>query len=143
MPVVRTPLSAGVAAFIEKLKFARVVVIADFDDLIFRPELLHLIDGVKYLPDVERQQFIGRTFQYKKMVEAADFILATTLPLAAELTRYNNNVRVIRNYPLDIAREIAMRVKVKELSSEKFIMDITRGHFPINRLWQCADALLA
>lgn len=139
---VRTPLSADVATFIARLKFARVVVIADFDDLIFRPELLHLIDGTKYLPDAERQQFIVRTFQYQKMVEAADCVLATTLTLAAELNRHSNNVRVIRNYPLDIARSIAIRVKEVGHSSEKFVIGYYSGTLTHQvDFRQCAGAL--
>lgn len=139
---VRTPLSNDVAAFIERLKLAGVIVIADFDDLIFRPELLHLIDGVKYLTDVERQHFFERTFLYQNMVKMADRVIGTTLPLAAELKRYNNNVSVIRNYPLSITKNILINPDDALNTNGKFVIGYYSGTLTHQADFrQCAGAL--
>jgi glycosyltransferase involved in cell wall biosynthesis len=139
---VRTPLSASVGVFIQRLRLVRATVIADFDDLIFCPELLHLWDGMNYLPDNERQIFFDRATQYQQMVKAADCVVATTLPLAEELSRYNNNVRVIRNYPLDVTRSIVVGSKNDRSNAERFIVGYYSGTLTHQADFrQCANAL--
>lgn len=139
---VRTPLSPAVSEVVEKLKFARAAVIADFDDLVFCPELLHLWDGMNYLADKERKDMASRAYQYQQMVKVADCVIGTTLPLSEELSRYNKNVRVIKNYPLDFARSISAPTKGYRSSMQRFVVAYYPGTMTHQSDFkQCAKAL--
>jgi len=139
---VRTPLSPSVEMFIQRLRLVRAVVIVDFDDLVFSPELLHLWDGMNYLTDEERQVMVHQARNYQKMVTIADCSVATTVPLAEELSRYNKNVMVIRNYPLDFARSLSVVAKKEQADTGKFIVGYYSGTLTHQADFrQCANAL--
>lgn len=139
---VRTPLTASVGVFIQRLVLVNAAVIVDFDDLVFCPELLHLWDGMKYLSSSDRQSVFNRATQYQKMLKMADCVVATTLPLAAEVFRYNNNVRVIRNYPLDFAWSIFHRSNNDRENLENFVIGYYSGTLTHQADFrQCANAL--
>ncbi len=140
---VRTPLSLEVGSFIERLKSANVAILADFDDLVFRPDLLHLIDGINYLSDIERQQFIERTFQYQEMVKVSDCVVVTTLPLAEKIGRYNKQVRVIRNYPMEVTKNISFNFDHTKHNTNKFVIGYYSGTLTHQADFrQCSNALL-
>lgn len=124
---VRTPLSNSIKIFIQKVKRAGAAVIADFDDLVFCPELLYLWDGLNYLPDTERRSVFDRATQYQQMIKVADCAVATTLPLARELSRYNKNIRVIRNYPLDLAWSMTAGSEYECSDSRNFVIGYYSG----------------
>lgn len=139
---IRTPLTPTVGAFIERLKSLSIVVLADFDDLIFRPDLLHLFDGIKYLSKDERELFAERTLQFQEMIRIADCIVVTTLPLATEVARYNDHVRVVRNYPLAVTRDISILSHVKDCNADKFVIGYYSGTLTHQADFkQCAGAL--
>lgn len=124
---VRTPLTPEVGLFIDRLKSEKVATLADFDDLVFRPDLLHLIDGIDYLSDIERQQFTERTFQYQEMIKVSDCVVVTTLPLAKMVACYNKQVRVIRNYPLEVTKNISFSSGDRKHNTNKFVIGYYSG----------------
>lgn len=124
---IRTPLFPSVSAFVSRLKSADVTVIADFDDLIFRPDLLHLFDGAKYMSSEECQQFTDRTFLFQEMVKIADSAVGTTTPLVEELSKFNKNIKLIRNYPLEITKSMAWKVRLLKCNPEKFVIGYYSG----------------
>lgn len=124
---VRTPLFPSVKTFILRLKSLGVTVIADFDDLIFRPDSLHLIDGIKYLCPEEYQEFTERTFLFQEMACVADYITGTTIPLANELSKLNSNVKVIKNYPLDITKSVSFKLASTKRNYDKFVIGYYSG----------------
>lgn len=139
---VRTPLSPELGSFIERLRSANVAVLADFDDLVFRPDLLHLINGINYLSDIERQQFTERTFQYQEMVKVSDCVVVTTLPLAEQAARYNKRVRVIRNYPLEVTKNMSFNYDDTKHDSNRFVIGYYSGTLTHQADFrQCANAL--
>jgi glycosyltransferase involved in cell wall biosynthesis len=139
---VRTPLTPEVGSFIERLKAANVAMLADFDDLVFRPDLLHLIDGINYLSDVERQQFTERTFQYQEMVKVSDCVVVTTLPLAEKVVCYKKQVRVIRNYPLEVTKNISFNSDDTKHNTNKFVIGYYSGTLTHQADFrQCSNAL--
>lgn len=139
---IRTPLTSAVGAFIEKLKSKKIVVLADFDDLIFRPDLLHLFDGLRYLSSEEREIFAKRTYQFQEMVKIADCVVVTTLPLAVEAFRYNKSVRVVRNYPLAVTRNILTLSDKNKHYSDRFVIGYYSGTLTHQEDFKrCAGAL--
>lgn len=139
---VRTPLTPEVGLFIDRLKSANVATLADFDDLVFRPDLLHLIDGINYLSDIERQQFTERTFQYQEMIKVSDCVVVTTLPLARMVAFYNKQVRVIRNYPLEVTKNISFNFGDTKHNTDKFVIGYYSGTLTHQTDFrQCSNAL--
>lgn len=139
---IRTPLTPTVRTFIERLKSLGVVVLADFDDLIFRPELLYLFDGINYLSNSERELFIERASQFQEMVKIADYIIVTTLPLANQAIRFNKQVKIIKNYPLEITRNASILTKNKKCNADKFIIGYYSGTLTHQADFrQCASVL--
>lgn len=140
---IRTPLTPAVGAFIERLRSLYVAVLADFDDLIFCPELVHLYDGIKYLSNDERILFTERTYQFQEMVKISDCVIVTTLPLAYEATRYNKHVRVIKNYPLTVTRNASIYSEEKQYNHDKFVIGYYSGTLTHQADFiQCANALV-
>jgi glycosyltransferase involved in cell wall biosynthesis len=138
---IRTPLTPAVGVFIEKLKSLNITILSDFDDLIFRPDILHLIDGINYLAETERQQFIERVSQFQEMIKRAEVVIVTTFPLAEEALRYNKNVMVIKNYPLPETRNLCFDIKKK--NSDKFVIGYYSGTLTHQRDFrQCSSALV-
>lgn len=139
---VRTPLTQTVSAFIHRLQSLFIVVVADFDDLIFRPDLLHFFDGIKYFSNDEHELFFERTFQFQEMVKIADVVVVTSTPLAAEATRYNKQIKVIRNYPLEITKGLSVRSEVLKHNPQKFIIGYYSGTLTHQADFrQCSQAL--
>lgn len=140
---VRTPLSPSVGLFVERLKAEDVAVVADFDDLVFCPDLLHLIDGVRYLSDLERQQFAERTFQFQEMVKVSDYVVVTTLPLVDKIASFNSRVRLIKNYPLEVTKKMSLNSNGAKQNSDNFVIGYYSGTLSHQADFrQCSNALV-
>lgn len=140
---VRTPLTPSINLFVERLKCSGIAVIADFDDLVFCPELLHLFDGIRYLSDQQRILFVNRVHQYQSMLKIADLVILTTVPLATEASRFNKNCVVIRNYPLSVTKRMSRNVGEKLKNSEKFVIGYYSGTLTHQADFkQCASSLV-
>lgn len=100
---VRVPACSLMEALFERLRTMGVKIIADFDDLIFDANCINLINGLNYLSEIDRIQFLDNVVKYKKMVQMADVFVATTIPLANAALQFNKNVLVIKNYPVNQA----------------------------------------
>lgn len=139
---IRTPLLPEVSIFVSRLRSANVTVVADFDDLIFRPDLLHLFNGGKYLPNEEAKQLTERSYLYQEMIRTSDYVVGTTIPLTEELSRFNKNAVTIRNYPLEIAKSVTSKINYLRLSTDKFVVGYYSGTLTHQADFkQCAAAL--
>jgi glycosyltransferase involved in cell wall biosynthesis/SAM-dependent methyltransferase len=79
------------------------LVIADFDDLVFDPSIIHEIDGFRMLPERERPEYIQGVLGYRSMVDEADLVTCPTEFLANCVRQMGRPARVIRN-SLDLAQ---------------------------------------
>jgi glycosyltransferase involved in cell wall biosynthesis len=76
------------------------------------------------------------------MVKKSDYITTTTLPLAKQLMHVNQNVSVIRNYPLPFTKSTSFNLRHLKRNSKKFVI----GYYPGTLTHQadfnqCASAL--
>jgi glycosyltransferase involved in cell wall biosynthesis len=123
---IRVAATTDVTNYISKLKHAGVKVISDFDDLVFRPSLLHKIDGVRFLREEEKQSYAFGMMQYREMIRMSDQVWTTTKRLATEVSSYNRNVVVINNYPLPQTRKEAAKVN-KNWAPDGFVIGYYSG----------------
>lgn len=108
---VRVALDDRIAGLLKLLKRAKVPVVSDFDDLIFRPSLIHRIDGVRFLTREQTDTYAKGMGMYRQMLEASDLVCLTTEHLRKEASAFNTSTFVLRNYPLPQARLAAARVR--------------------------------
>lgn len=104
---VRVAHGEAVAHLVKRLRAAGTAVIADFDDLVFRPSLLGTIDGVRFLTPEQREAYRDGMHRYRRMLETADCVTVTTEPLRREAGAVASRVLRLGNYPLPDARRAA------------------------------------
>lgn len=111
---VRVAYDPEIAALIQRLKQVKAAVICDFDDLVFRPSLIHRIDGVRFLTQEQTEAYARGMGMYRRMLEAADLACLTTDHLRDEAAAFNSRTAVLRNFPLAEARLAATRAARRE-----------------------------
>lgn len=119
--MVRCALFAWMEEKIEKIKTNKIPLISDFDDLVFRPDLIDEIDGVRYITTEEKQNYKKGMGQYRNMIEKSDLVVVTTDALKSEVNKINSNCIVLKNYPLQDAIISAKKVKEKGIPKRKII----------------------
>ena len=97
-----------------------VKLIADFDDLVFVPALITKIDGVRFLTESERRQYIVGMRGYRKLIEQCDLTLLSTQVLAKFAKNLTKNTFVLNNFPLKSARDSASKIL-----KNKVVRDVT------------------
>lgn len=123
---VRVAATHEVVNYVKALKGESVKIISDFDDLVFRPSLLHKIDGVRYLSEDEKTTYAFGMMQYREMLRISDQVWVTTERLAKEVSVYNSNITIINNFPLQQAREAASD-HPKNMASGGFVIGYYSG----------------
>jgi glycosyltransferase involved in cell wall biosynthesis len=141
---VRVAANETVARFIAQLKRENVKVLSDFDDLVFRPSLMHKIDGVRFLSASEKQLYREGMLQYREMLQQSDLALVTTESLAAEVAEAGGTPFVVRNYPLESARAAAAALPARKAWPLQFTIGYYSGTLTHQKDFrQCAAALAA
>jgi glycosyltransferase involved in cell wall biosynthesis/SAM-dependent methyltransferase len=142
----RAPLqpSIRIDVFLNYAKLRGIKVIFDVDDLVFEPEIISQIHGVKALTAEQREQYAKDTHAYYEMLKTVDAVTVPTEYLRARAQALGCEAFVVPNTingaQLNIATQLA--------SKPKAISSIIRiGYFSGSRTHQadfaeCADALL-
>lgn len=99
-----------------------VKLIADFDDLVFDPTLITKIDGVRFLTESERRQYIVGMRGYRKMIEQCHLTMLSTQALANFAQKLTKNIFVLNNFPLESARDSA-----NTILKNKVFQDVTES----------------
>jgi glycosyltransferase involved in cell wall biosynthesis/ubiquinone/menaquinone biosynthesis C-methylase UbiE len=111
--VFRAPLAQNASEQREVFRHVRRhggLVVADFDDLVFEPSILHAIDGFRELSRAEREEYVEGVFGYRRMVEEVDIVTCSTPSLAEHVQSLGLRSGVVRNSldraQLDLASEL-------------------------------------
>jgi glycosyltransferase involved in cell wall biosynthesis len=141
---VRVAVDDVVARFIDQLKRENVKVLSDFDDLVFRPSLMHKIDGVRFLSSAEKQQYREGMLRYREMLLQSDLTIVTTKSLAREVDEAGGNAFVVNNYPLESARTASAKLARTGASPSGFVVGYYSGTMTHQKDFrQCSSALAA
>jgi GT2 family glycosyltransferase/glycosyltransferase involved in cell wall biosynthesis len=124
---VRVAATDAVLSIIKRMKQEGVKIFCDFDDLVFRPSLMHKIDGVRFISETERERYRTGMLGYRAMIANADAAIVTTQHLARHVSSINHNVFVLKNYPLKSAREAAHTAPVSKRSHSAFVLGYYSG----------------
>jgi glycosyltransferase involved in cell wall biosynthesis len=84
---VRAPLAGPTADALAIARRRDLPVLADFDDLVFRPDLFSpvFMDGITYLSTEDQAAYLGGIHGYRSMVQAVDGVVVSTNSLASEV----------------------------------------------------------
>lgn len=85
--VYRVPMSRQLLALIERARRRAIPVLFDADDLIFDPELVDDVPGLRHLPADTVELWWQGVRRYRATLEACDGYIASTAVLAAEAAR--------------------------------------------------------
>jgi glycosyltransferase involved in cell wall biosynthesis len=118
---VRVAANATVVDFINKIRKNGTKIIADFDDLVFRPSLLNKIDGIRFLTSEQVEAYGNGMHLYREMIRISDQAWFTTKRLNAEAIKINENCKIIGNFPIEAARSAASLVHINSSKSEFII----------------------
>ena len=125
---VRVAATTAVSTFVTNLRAAGARVVADFDDLVFRPSLLEAIDGVRFLTETAKERYGSGMLQYRELLRIADEVWVTTTALKREAEAINQRVHVLRNFPLPDARKgAAAALASKNFGSPHFTIGYYSG----------------
>lgn len=106
-----------VDVFLNYAKIRGIKVIFDVDDLVFEPDLIDQIDGVRLLSPAEKERYIEGVHAYRKLLIASDFVTAPTEYLRTRVEAIGRPAFVISNSINDaqfsIAEQLAMEGKKK------------------------------
>jgi glycosyltransferase involved in cell wall biosynthesis len=108
-------------------------VVADFDDLVFDPAIVHEIDGFRRLSEADQRDYMEGVFGYRRMVDEVDLVTCPTAYLAERLRSLGVEAAVIPN-SLDRAQlNLAERLVAQPRSSDQPIVRVgylsgTRTH---------------
>lgn len=94
-----------------------IKVVFDVDDLVFEPNVIDTIDGVRLLSPSERNQYIDGVIKYREMLLHADLVTVPTAFLASRVQNLGKPCMVVPNSlnfeQLRIAEEMACAPKVQ------------------------------
>ena len=93
---------------ISQAKQLGITIAVDFDDLVFRQDLHHKIDGIRFITEEQTRNYLYGMEMYKKMLLSADFVTAPTDFLCRQISELNPHVSNIRNFPLPEALDSAL-----------------------------------
>jgi glycosyltransferase involved in cell wall biosynthesis len=118
-------------------------VICDHDDLVFEPEIVNEIDGIRYLFEPRRERFRRNVVGYRDLVRACDAGTATTSFLAEWMRRLVPRADVIPNSvnreQMDLAEHLAGKRRGKNEALKIVYASGTKTHQ--KDFLCCADAL--
>lgn len=139
--LVRVAYTEIIQSFCNAAKSKNIKLICDFDDLVFRPELLHLIDGVRFLANDELKLYKNGMVLYKKTLLNSDFAFGSTNTLVQQELLYQKKSFHLENYPV-------CRVKISKSDiEERLTGKFTIGYYSGTKTHQkdfsvCADSLV-
>jgi ubiquinone biosynthesis O-methyltransferase len=100
----------------ELFDYARRVgmrTVFDIDDLVFEPELVSQIEGVKLLTPEQREEYMVGVHAYRRMLLASDMVTVTTEPLKCAVERLGASAAIVPNClnedQLNLAAELVAR----------------------------------
>lgn len=139
---VRCSADDGVLAVIKRLKQEGVKVFSDFDDLVFRPSLMHKIDGVRFLTEHEKEAYRRGMLGYRLMIANSDAVVVSTTYLAKQVREINPHVFILNNFPLKVARDAAAAIASSSQKYNNFTIGYYSGTLTHQADFQsCAQAL--
>ena len=109
-------------------------VVADFDDLVFEPEIVPAIAGFRTLSASQQAEYMAGVHGYRQMIEEVDLVTCTTEFLAERVRELGTPAAVVRNSldraQLETADELTKRspqensvVRIAYLSGTKTHQD--------------------
>lgn len=139
--LVRVAYTESIQQFCNAAKSKNIKLICDFDDLVFRPEILHLIDGVRFITDDELKHYKNGMLLYKKTLLNSDFSFGSTNTLVQQEILYQKNSFHLPNYP--VCRTKINKSDIEERLTGKF----TIGYYSGTKTHQkdfsvCVDSLV-
>jgi len=95
--VFRVAMSPEIAAILDRMKEQGIPVVFDIDDLIFDPDVIHHLDGLNYLPEEMRRDFVSHVYRWRDTLLKSDYVTCTTDGLADAAQRMGRRAFVIPN----------------------------------------------
>jgi glycosyltransferase involved in cell wall biosynthesis len=141
---IRCALNESIKNYIQILKNNKIKIIADFDDLIFKPSIFSQIDGVRFLEEDTKEEYFKGIYKYRSMLELADLVTTSTNFLTNQAKQLNNNSLTLPNYPLTIVREKLQKhsYNIKNKIENEFIIGYYSGTLTHQADFkQCANAI--
>lgn len=143
--VFRAPHDPALAvdAFLTRAKASGVKVVFDIDDLVFEPDILDQIDGLRHLNEQQKALYVDGIRRYRAFLLAADLVTVPTEYLRARVEALGKPAVVIPNSINRVQKEVAERIAETSTAPRK---EIRIGYFSGSRTHQadfarCADAL--
>ena len=134
-----------VELFLKYAKRVGIQVIFDVDDLIFEPNVIDQIDGFRYLPAEERENYITSLHAYRKLMMACDRVVVPTEYLRQCVLKLGLPTSVVPNSINNAQMAAADSLKRVPKNSDRYIRI---GYFSGSQTHQadfaeCEEVLLA